>query len=126
MLVQSTASLMIYCLQAGSHIPDHIQEYMNKIFELADSPEPALIVTHTMMLFCGLRADVMQGKITDPHAILARALELDGILVVIAEVRQTARLGVRLHDAVTDAPVREILRIMLGQTAGAAQQAKQH
>jgi hypothetical protein len=81
MMIQSTASLLIYCLQRGCHVPDHIYEYMKKIMELIPNPDPALVVNNTMMIFAGLRADVMNGKLTDRNEILRRALELDGILM---------------------------------------------
>jgi hypothetical protein len=81
MMLQATATLLIYCLQRGSHVPDHIYEYVNHVMNTVDRPEPALVTSHTMMVFAGLRADVMNGKLTDPHEILARALELDGIML---------------------------------------------
>lgn len=81
MLVQITANLMIYALQRGSHVPQHIRDYMEAIMTIVEKPDPTLVVNNTMMQFCSLRADVMHGRLTDPEEILRRALELDGIML---------------------------------------------
>lgn len=54
---------------------------MNDARRLIPGNEQSIIVSHTMMRFCNLRADVRYGKISDPQEILAKALELDGILL---------------------------------------------
>lgn len=81
MLIQSTASLMVYSLQAQCHVPDHIKDYIQKIVAMVDKPEPAMIVNSTMMKFSSLRADVAQGTLTDLNEILRQALEIDGIML---------------------------------------------
>lgn len=100
MLVQSTASLLIYCLQAQCHVPNHIKEYMQKIMEVVENPEPALIVNSTMMKFACLRADVKQNILTDPHEILRRALEIDGVMLDLES--GTPRSGWSYETVYTD------------------------
>jgi hypothetical protein len=85
MLIQIASNLMIYCLNRGSPVPRHIREYMDSTMAFFVTPDPALVVCHTMMKFCSLRSDVMHKKITDPYIILTRALELDGILLNLSE-----------------------------------------
>ena len=81
MLVQVTSSLLISCIARGLPLPDHIRELMEECRKLFDTPDPAFIIQDTMMEFANFRAGIMKGTISDPDVIVARSLELDGILL---------------------------------------------
>jgi hypothetical protein len=84
MLVQVAANQMIFCLQRGVSLPDHMKEYMSSAIKFVGNPDPAFTVNDTMMHFTDLRASIVNKSLTDREEILSRALELDGVLLQIS------------------------------------------
>jgi hypothetical protein len=85
MFNQVTSSLLISCIQRGLALPAHIIElraegakYLNTAEPAA---EPAWLVMESMIAFADFRSKTRAGAITDPQAILSKALELDGTLL---------------------------------------------
>jgi hypothetical protein len=81
------AHLLLLCLSNGVGLPDHMFEYNDaaiKLVKTLKTPDPAFIVQDTMMRLCQFRAEILKGSISDPQEILAKALDLDGILLKIA------------------------------------------
>jgi hypothetical protein len=84
MVVHVNAQLMLICLSDGLGLPDHMVEYNEAAIKLVKAPEPSFVVQNTMMRLCQFRAQILKGSLSDPQEILAKALDLDGILLKIA------------------------------------------
>jgi hypothetical protein len=81
MLVQVTSSLLIICVQRGVALPDFLCELMAETSKIIQTPDPAFIVQETMVAYATFRASLLDGSCSDPTVIVARALELDSVLL---------------------------------------------
>ena len=75
--MQTTASLMVSCLEVGRPLPEHILVLNAKLAKRADLSDPAWRYYETLMTVTNFRADVRRGIISNPPEILATALEID-------------------------------------------------
>ena len=57
---------------------------MSDAYRFVGTPDPMFTIQHTAMLYSSHYAEVAQGKLTDPHLVISRALALDARLVAIA------------------------------------------
>lgn len=92
MLVQVTSNLLISCIQRGDPAPDHISNLTNSALEIMRANESvnhikfadaAITVLQSMLRFAGLHSEVMKKTLTNPHAIISRCLELDGVFAAV-------------------------------------------
>lgn len=83
MFIQVASSLMIICLQQDRPLPPFIAEWTVLLRNHTNSHEPALLAQEAMMQFVMFNAKVRDGSISDPQVIIARSLELDGIILSI-------------------------------------------
>lgn len=99
MLVQVTSNLLISCIQRGEPAPDHISDLMNSAIEIMRTEDsvsnikfgdPAITVLQSMLRFASLRSEVFKKTLNDPHTILSRCLELDGVLATVENPRHPA------------------------------------
>jgi len=81
MFVQIASTLMISCIQRDSPLPDFIIDWIEELRFGDTSQTRAFKSQHAMMMFTQFRAGLKDGSISEPEDILARALEIDGILV---------------------------------------------
>ena len=77
LFMQATVGLMVSCLQVGMTLPEHILALNAEVAKHADLSDPAWRYYGTMALLTDFCAHVKCGSISDPQAILARALEID-------------------------------------------------
>ena len=77
LFMQATVGLMVSCLQVGMALPEHILALNAEVAKHADLSDPAWRYYETMALLTNFRAHVRRGIISDPQAILAKALEID-------------------------------------------------
>jgi hypothetical protein len=85
MLIQVTSNLLITSLARGTPVPDFICKFVDEAMKLAPRPEPGLLVQKTMIAVTQLRAEMLRGTLKDPQIIMAKSLELDGVLLEITE-----------------------------------------
>lgn len=83
MLVQVTSSLSISCIQRGVALPDFICKLMAEASKIIQTPDPSFIVQETMIAYASFRASILDGSCSDPEVIIARALQLDSVLLEI-------------------------------------------
>jgi len=83
MFIQVTTSLLISCIQRRLALPAHIIELRAEAAKYFDNPGPAWRVQDSMIAFADFRFKIRVGLITDPEAILSKALEIDGTLMEI-------------------------------------------
>jgi hypothetical protein len=84
MLVHVNAQLMLICLSDGLGLPDHMVEYNEAAIKLVETPDLSFVVQNIMMRLCQFRAEILKGSLSNPQEILAKALDLDGILLKLA------------------------------------------
>lgn len=80
---QVASSLMICCLTRQLPLPSHIIEWSLAAKSKFETPDRALVAHGLMMDFTMLRASVLDGTLSEPLAVLSRALELDSELIVL-------------------------------------------
>jgi hypothetical protein len=81
MLIQVTSNLLISCIQRGAALPDFMCKLMAETSKIIQTPDPAFIVLETMMAYASFHARILDGSCSDPKVIVARALELDSVLL---------------------------------------------
>jgi hypothetical protein len=81
MFIQVTSSLLISCIQRRLALPAHIIELRAEAAKHLNTTEPAWRVQESMIAFADFRSKTRAGVITDPQAILSKALEIDGTLL---------------------------------------------
>ena len=81
MLFQVTSNLLITCLARGAPLPAFIYELTEEAGTMIEDPDPSLIVQHTMMKVCQLRANIVAGVFTDLRMIIDEAIELERVLL---------------------------------------------
>ena len=80
MLLHVTSSLLISCIQRGVALPDFICKLVAEARKIIQTPSPAFLVQETMVAYADFRASILDGSCSDPKVIVARALELDGVV----------------------------------------------
>jgi hypothetical protein len=81
MFIQVTSSLLISCIQRQLALPMHIIELRAEVAEYINATEPAWRVQEILIAFADFRSKTRTGVISDPQAILSKALEIDGALL---------------------------------------------
>ncbi|EPE32230.1 Zn2/Cys6 DNA-binding protein [Glarea lozoyensis ATCC 20868] len=80
MLVSVTSNLLIRCVYGRMRLPIHLRQYMENAIELSGHLSIGLKAQGVMMLLADLRADIEEGLLSDPSAIILRATELNNML----------------------------------------------
>ena len=83
MFVQVASSLIVNCMQQGRALPPFILEWTELARKSMNNKEPAFLTQEIMMKFTTFRASVRNGSLSGPEVILARALEIDGVITAL-------------------------------------------
>ena len=81
MFTQVMNSLVVVCMQYDIELPDHIMDLRAEAAKHLGPNNLVLQYQEAMVLLTNFRARVKRGITTEPHLILARALELDAMFV---------------------------------------------
>ncbi|KAF2469147.1 uncharacterized protein BDR25DRAFT_343927 [Lindgomyces ingoldianus] len=79
MYMQIVSLLVMNCMGRGEAIPEFIHEMNKQVVEHEDPKNPMNKFYHLNIKAIDFRAQIINGKLTDLHAILDRALELDAL-----------------------------------------------
>ena len=85
LFAQVTNELVTTCLQRNMRLPEHIIQMVTSLGTLTEYNTRAVDVMVSIMNVNQFRAAVEDKSITDPYAILEKALELDGALKAITD-----------------------------------------
>jgi hypothetical protein len=80
LFLQTVGTLMVTSIQQNIPLPDYIIEWTREAREESGFPNPGLTCQEIMMEFTEYNAQITNGTLSDPDAIITRGLELDNLL----------------------------------------------
>lgn len=80
LFLQTVGTLVVTSVQQNLPLPDYIMDWTREARELSQFSNLGLVCQEAMMEFTVYNASIGDGTLSNPDAIIARGLELDGIL----------------------------------------------